>query len=130
MINYVSVCTMSEKYTSEGLEIVDPISVTQPNMSMSLGDLLDRFVNGQPVKQLPGTFDLNEEGQIVNGLMSLPDLMSLDPLERIDLLREVAEDLESFYHANEAKKAEPPKDPEMDHEKEPDKVPRNDHEDD
>lgn len=63
-------------------EKVDPVSVTIPDQSLSLGELLDRYSKGQYVRTRKGVY-LGEE--------DVPDIEKLDYFERIELKEQNAE---------------------------------------
>ncbi len=96
---------------------------TIPNQTMSLKDLISRFVRGQDVVTLEPVYGIDEEG---NEVLQLPEIDKMDQMERLeylenvkDLIKEEQEELsatqdrihEAQLAIKEVKNAPPPEEP-------------------
>jgi len=84
-------------------------SKTVPNMTLSLKELLERYVRGQDVSVFDGSYDADDD---------MPDISRLDQMERLDLARNIRAEIDHYQ-----KNAVDPRDPVPPHNKRTEPVP-------
>jgi hypothetical protein len=81
--NFTSVMKWGENFTQP--------SKTVPNMTLSLKELLERYVRGQDVSIFEGSYDADQE--------DMPDVSRMDQMERLDLARNIRAQID-YYQKN------------------------------
>lgn len=77
-----------DPHESSRYETVDPVSVTVPDMSMTVRELYSRFVRKQELPELPGYYDSD-----LNIPEDFPDVAKLDRTEKIELGRQLGDSI-------------------------------------
>lgn len=74
-------------------------SQTVPGMTMSLEELLKRYVRGEMVTTVQGTY---------SGDSDLPDLIGLTEMDKLDMARDLKKSLHAHQYKSKVKNQSPP----------------------